>query len=93
MICRRLSAFRVPGDPLSDHPMLMIRIAAERRRTFHTHGIPFRTERVHGWGMVEVPTWSRSRGILNRTYRDMRAFGLTAGQARHIVADMLLVPR
>ncbi len=70
---------------------MFIRIG-ERRRTFHTHGVPFRTERVKGWGMVEVPTWSRSRPILNRAYRDMRAFGLTDRQARHIVADLMLVP-
>lgn len=71
---------------------MMVRIG-ERHRTFHTHGIPFRTERLPGWGMVEVATWARSRSILARAYRDMRAYGLTPGQARHIVADMLLVPR
>lgn len=71
--------------------MIHIRVGA-KRRTFHTHGVPFRTARADNGNSVGVKAWERSRPILARSYRDMRAFGLTPGQARTIVIDLMLVP-
>lgn len=73
--------------------VMFIRIRATRRRTFHTHGFPYPHGGGDGMGVVPVKTWCRSRPVLARAYRDMRAFGLSAEVARGIAADMLLVPR
>lgn len=62
------------------------------RRTFYTHGVPCRAERCVD-PMILVTPWSDSRRILGRSYRDLRAFGLTASQARQAVVNLMLVPR
>ena len=71
-------------------PTMYIRITP-RRRTFHTHGFPY----PHGGGTygVRVHTWAGSRRILNRAYRDLRAFGLSRELARSVTCDLLLVPK
>lgn len=76
-----------------ERPPMYIRIGSQRRRTFHTHGIPFRAEQVPAPNMVRVHAWSSSRRILAQTYRDMRAMGLSAFDARSVASNMLLVPR
>lgn len=74
--------------------VMLIRYTPTRNRTFHTHGIPFRTERSEYQATaVRVKTWRRSRPILARAYRDMRAFGMGPLQARCVVVDLLLVQR
>lgn len=75
---------------MTDPSPILIRIGSSRHRTFHTHGIPLRSERAES-RFVVVSTWSRSRPILARVYLDMRAFGLTGGQARSCIVDPLLV--
>lgn len=79
------------GIDTADHPTLYIRIGS-RRRTFHTHGVPFRNEWLPAGDHVRVHTWSRSRAILAMNYRDLRSSGFSAGAARNIVASLMLVP-